>query len=215
MTKKFRNSSVELTVRQRELLEFIHQSVTRDHRMPSLREMAKALGVQAVGTIQDHIQALVDRGDLLKSGRQLQLSPKRVSPTASIPIVGEVAAGSFHDAFEVSLGALAVSAGCIPPQLRAEDCFALRVKGLSMVEAGIFEGDFVVVCRSAKVKDGDFVVADLGGEVTLKEIRFPSSREKMIRLIPHNATMKPLLVDPSQEFRVIGKVVGLQRYWAN
>jgi repressor LexA len=183
--------------------------------MPSLREMARALKVQAVGTIQDHVAALVGRGDLIKSGRQLHLSSKRVSPTASIPIVGEVAAGSFHDAFEVSLGALAVSAGCIPPQVRAEDCFALRVKGLSMVEAGIFEGDFVVVCRSAKVKDGDFVVADLGGEVTLKEIRFPSSRDKVIRLIPHNTSMKDILVNPTQDFKVIGKVVGLQRYWGN
>lgn len=207
-----------LSSRQRELLEFVQDCVNREGRMPSYREMASALKVSAVGTVQDHLQVLVDRGYLArektKSGRGLlRLAGARQAPMVTVPIVGEVAAGGMRDAFEVALGSLPLPVGQLQDRApKPGDCYALRVSGESMIEAGIFPGDLVVVDRSAHAKSGDTVIAELNGEATLKEIRFPKRASDPVELIPHNKTMKTILVREREQLRVLGKVVAVHRY---
>jgi repressor LexA len=201
-----------LSDRQLELLEFIQQCCHQEHRMPSYREMAKSLGVSAVGTIQDHVSVLVDKGYLLKDGRQLKLAEARTSAMLSVPIVGEVAAGSLQDAYEVSMGTLVVSPQLMDRKANETDFFALRVKGESMIDAGIFHGDYVVVRKNIRVKNGDYIVADINGEATVKEIKLPEGKEARVTLIPHNKGMKPFHVEADENFKVLGRVVAVQRY---
>ena len=181
--------------------------------MPSYREMAKALNVSAVGTIQDHIGVLVERGHLIREGRNIKLSENRSGPMLSIPIVGEVAAGSLQDAHEVALGTLAVSPNLLDRKGGPADFFALRVKGESMIDVGIYHGDFVVVRKNARVRTGDIVVAALNDEATVKEILLPTKGEGTVQLIPKNRTMKPIVVPADENFKVLGKVVAVQRYF--
>jgi repressor LexA len=202
-----------LSPRQLELLEYIQETCHNEHRMPSYREMAKALDVSAVGTIQDHVNVLVEKGHLVKDGRNLKLTENRSSPMLSVPIVGEVAAGSLQDAYEVALGTIAVSPHLLDRKAAANDFFALRVKGESMVDAGIYHGDYVVVRKNVRPKTGDFVVADVNGEATVKELKLPSGGENRVTLIPHNTSLKPILVDADENFKILGRVVAVQRYF--
>lgn len=202
-----------LTERQRELLEYLQNYVSQEQRFPSYREMAKALRVSAVGTVQDHVQALIDNGSLEKEGRKLRLAQNRQVPVLTVPIVGEVAAGALQDAFEVALGALTVSPDLLSENARPQDLFALRVRGESMIDAGINPGDLLVIHKGARVRSGDFVVADYEGEATVKEIELPKSKSSPIKLIPHNSSMKPIEIPANEKFQVLGKVISVQRYY--
>jgi repressor LexA len=181
--------------------------------MPSYREMAKALGVSAVGTIQDHIKALIEEGYLSKGERGVMLAEERQSPYIGVPIVGEVAAGTLTDAFEVSMGTLPLprtEAG-VSAKTNPDHFFALRVSGESMRDAGIFPHDFVIVNRKSPVKNGDIVVASVNAEATVKEIKF--LKNGGCELIPHNSRFEVIKVAPQNDaFRLLGKVVSIQRY---
>jgi len=202
-----------LTERQRELLEFIQSYVSQEQRFPSYRDMAKGMNVSAVGTIQDHVQALVDSGSLEKDGRKIRLAQNRQVPVLTVPIVGEVAAGSLQDAFEVSLGAVTVSPDLLKESAGPQDLFALRVRGDSMIDAGIQQGDLIIVHKGARVRNGDFVVADYEGSATVKELQLPKTKGAPIQLIPHNSRMSPIELDPSEKFKILGKVVSVQRFY--
>lgn len=202
-----------LSDRQRELLQLIESSVQQEQRVPSYREMAKKLGVSAVGTIQDHIQALIRFGYLEKKGKTLRLSGHRQGPSLNVPIIGEVAAGAMQDAFEVALGTLQVNPNTIKNPKASENYFALKVRGESMIEAGIFEGDFLIVDKSAKTRSGDIVVAAHLNEATVKTIQYPKAKSDPITLIPENRSMKPILIRANEDFSVLGKVVALQRFY--
>jgi repressor LexA len=184
--------------------------------MPSYREMAKALKVSAVGTIQDLVQILIERGCLCKDGRNLKLAENRSGPMFSVPIVGEVAAGALQDAYEIALGTLPISPLLLHSSKSDNNAyFALRVKGESMIEAGIHHGDFVVVRRNARVKSGDIIVAAWQGEATVKEVQFPDKASgNKVHLIPKNRSMKTIVVPADEDFSILGKVVCVQRYIA-
>ncbi len=202
-----------LTSRQRELLDLIQDSLSQDQHMPSYRELAKALKVSAVGTVQDLIQALVNKGYLEKTAKGLRLTGARQSPSLSIPIIGEVAAGSLQDAFEVALGSTTISPNLLKSGGRPDDFFALRVSGESMIDVGILPKDYIVVHRGARVKTGDIVVASHRGEATVKEIKLPRGASGQVELIPKNRSMKTILVKADEDFKVLGKVVAVQRYF--
>jgi len=202
-----------LSPRQLELLDYIQETCHNEHRMPSYRDMAKALNVNAVGTIQDHVNVLVEKGYLEKEGRVIRLAESRTTPILSVPILGEVAAGSLQDAYEVALGTLALTPDLLDRKSQPSDFFALRVKGDSMFDAGIYHGDYVVVRKNTRPKTGDIVVADVNGEATVKELKLPSGSEKSVTLIPHNKALKPIHVSADENFKVLGKVVSVQRYF--
>lgn len=201
--------SAQLSKRQSELLDYIEKVVGNDHRMPSYREMATALKLSAVGSVQDLVRALIAKNYLQKNGKHLTLSRRRQSPVTHVPLVGVVAAGGLTPSFESQLGVLAVSSQLISSK-KSKNLFALRVQGQSMIDAGIFEGDFVFVSSKESIKSGDTVVVRMGEETTVKEIYFKS---KGITLRPRNAKLSDMHFDEnaSKELNILGKVMMVQR----
>ena len=199
----------DLTPVQREILLFIKQRCQIEGAPPSYREIQEHFGYGAVGTVQDHVGALRKKGYLEKSktgkGRTARgLFPKghrRVGAKA-VPIYGEIAAGATRDANQLEMGELLV-----PDEISEEPSFALRVVGNSMVDAGIFEGDLLIVERGHRIREGEIIVALVDGETTVKRY---SKKEGRIQLVPENRFMKPIVIR-NQNFEIQGKVVGLQR----
>lgn len=192
----------DLTPRQQQVLELIAAHVKEHGRAPTVREIASAMGVKAVGTIQDHLRALMQKGYLERDpgvSRGLRLTELVPSPER-VPIVGRIAAGRPIEAIS-DLEYLDVV-----QDLQLEGAYLLRVKGESMIEDHIADGDFVVVQPQAHAQDGQIVVALLpDGEATLK--RYYRERDH-IRLQPANHTMEPLRV---REVSIQGRVVAVIR----
>ena len=202
-------AKIPLTQNQAHLLEFIKTYSQENGFPPSYREIQRHFGYKAVGTVQDHVRALIQKGALQKSygqnskkARALIPSGPKPSSGKNIPIYGEIAAGGPREAIQTELGNLIIG-----EDLASGDCFALRVVGNSMIDIGIFEGDFVIVDRNQKVKNGDIIVALLEGETTVKRYRETKGK---IFLIPENRTLKPIEVS-TEDFQIQGKVTGLQR----
>lgn len=197
------------TESQAEVLKFIKLRYEQTGVSPSFREIQAHFGYKAVGTVQDHVKGLLEKGALERSesgaGRRARgLIPRgfKAEATRRLPIYGEIAAGPTRDSAQLELGSLVVSG-----DFAKDHCFALRVVGDSMVEAGIFEGDHLVVDRSVRVRSGDIVVALLNGETTVK--RYVQKTDGTY-LVPENARFKPIRVE-GMSLEIQGKVVGLQR----
>jgi repressor LexA len=196
-----------LTDPQAAILGFIRERC-RAGSSPSFREIQHHFGYKAVGTVQDHVRALVRKGHLEPSAgpgrraRSLVPSGRRPVPARELPIFGEIAAGSARDSVQLEIGSLLVA-----PDAVREPAFALRVVGNSMIGVGIFEGDFLIVERTPVAKSGDIVVALLNGETTVK--RYQEKRGEIF-LVPENPAMKPIPVT-GESFSIQGRVVGLQR----
>ena len=203
-----------LTARQRQVLEFIDAEVRQRGYPPSVREIGEAVGLSSPSTVHAHLAALQDKGYLHRDPSkpraiEVTLEPSTGSaaerrPVRHVPLVGDVAAGT---------GVLAVEQVeelvPVPEDLTGDgELFMLRVRGESMIDAGIFDGDFVVVRVQQDADAGDIVVAGIPGEeATVKT--FLKKRNKIV-LRPANETMEDLVFDPS-DVKVYGKVVMLQR----
>jgi repressor LexA len=204
----------ELTERQRQVLDFIDAEVRRRGYPPSVREIGEAVGLSSSSTVHAHLAALQDKGYLTRdptkpralelhfeggSGAQVERRPVR-----HIPLVGDVAAGT---------GVLAVET-CEESVPMPEDftgagqLFMLRVKGDSMVDAGILDGDYVVVRQQPDAEPGEVVVAGIPGEeATVKTLQ---RRRGKVVLRPANAQMDEMVFEPS-DVTIYGKVVSLLR----
>lgn len=198
-----------LTESQKAILKFIQDSCQKTGVAPSYREIQKHFGFSAVGSVQSHVKALKAKGALedtnsgpKRRARGLIPSGQKWEGMRQLAVYGEIAAGGPRDAEQMNLGNVLVS-----EDLCDGECFALRVVGTSMIEAGIFEGDHLIVKKTNRVRNSDIVVALLDGETTVK--RYQEKNGK-ISLVPENRTMKPIEVT-SQRFQIQGKVVGLQR----
>jgi repressor LexA len=206
---------VALTRRQKQVLEFI-ASYQRDFGYsPSYEEIAEALGLASLATVHKHI-ATLERKHYLRRGfnqsRSLELTPKyfqeqrrlrREAPVAEIPLLGRIAAGQ---PIESVPGQERLELGGI---LGRDDIYALEVRGDSMIEDHICDGDVVLVERTSQVRDGDIVVALVrGAETTLK--RFYRESDAVARLQPANARMPPLYV-PLAELEIQGRVLAVLR----
>ena len=202
---------MELPERQKRILQFIDATVDRQGYPPTVREIGAAVGLCSPASVQSHLASLESKG-LIRRGSAKRRALEVVKPSGSsrstsgsglskIPLVGRVAAGMPLLATESPDEAIE-----IPGFLgEAEGCFALRVTGSSMVNAGILHGDVVVVKRQDSADDGDIVVAMLGDEATLK--RFFREADQ-VRLQPENDSMAPIFTrDP----RIIGRVTGVLR----
>lgn len=199
-----------MTKQQSKTLEII-KTYIRDHGYaPSIREIAESLGVSSPATVNEHLDALVHRGFLKKTDRairNIELTKKvwMLSKSIELPLVGLIAAGEPIEAVEQRGETVAV-----PTALAGnENCYVLRVKGDSMVEDGILNGDYVIVERAFYPKNGDVVVALLDNEhATLKRYYREKGR---IRLQPANKNYNPLFVkNPA----IQGIVKGLIRRFA-
>ena len=199
-----------LSQKQAEILEQIERVIAQTGRPPTYRDLAKAAGYSAVGTVQDHVAALIRKGFLVREqglSRGIRLAHQTGS--ISVPILGAVPAGKPIEAIETSLGTLNVASSAISHK-QIGQVYGLRVTGESMIEAGILDGDFVIVRKDTEVRSGDIVVAMIDGEATVKTYEKKDGR---VRLLPANSKFHPIEIPPESENRVEGKVIGLQRFY--
>ncbi len=211
----------QLTDRQQEILSFISQFLEASGYPPTLREIGKKFGISSTFGVKRHLDALVKKGYLnvesnasrgisfvhsINSGRNNDYS--RIDELfRKIPVVGRVAAGSPILAIENIEGSVIIDNSFMK---KSDECFALKVKGDSMINAGIFEGDLVIVSPNKETINGDTVVARLDDEVTVKTLE---KKYNKIRLIPENENYKPIEIDDKKEFSIVGKVVGVIRWF--
>ena len=193
-----------LTKRQRQLLDYIHQFSTKNGYPPTHEEMAEALEVNSVATVHDHLLELVRKGfvKIYKgSVRGVEVIKKSLggkTGQVELPLIGLIAAGKPIEAIEGKQTTVKVASNLLSGNRRA---FVLKVKGDSMIEEGILDGDYVVVEEQNTAENGDIVVALLENEfATLKKFYREKSR---IKLMPANAKMAPIY---SQNVTIQGKV---------
>lgn len=210
----------ELTAKQREILRAVERWIEDSGRPPTLRELARHMGVASTNAIRDHLRVLESKGYLKREARLSRglevirggRADDQAAPTApsgkdlvAIPLVGRVAAGAPILAEENIEDTLYLDRFFV----REGDLFALQVKGSSMINAGIFDGDYVFVRQQPVANRGEIVVALLGEEATVKTY-YPENGH--IRLQPENDQMQPIIVrrgDP--DMRIVGKVSAVLR----
>lgn len=183
--------SMPLTKRQREVLSFIVNYVREHDFAPSIREIADGLGVSSPATIHEHLETLRQAGCIAGSGSRACMPTEQtlgMGRSFALPLLGTIAAGRPIEAVEEK-ETIAVPADFVVDGLNS---YVLRVQGDSMIEEGIFDGDYVVVERNPSPRDGQVIVALLNNDhATLKKFYRERTR---IRLEPANATMKPIFV---------------------
>lgn len=199
-----------LTRRQEQILDFIRSEIHRRGYPPSVREIGEAVGLSSSSTVHAHLSALEKNGYIRRDPtkpRALEVldfrdTERGVDPrtVTAVPLVGSVAAGQPILAAENIEATLP-----LPAEFAGESTFILRVRGDSMIEAGILDGDFVVVRQQAIADNGDIVVALIEDEATVKRFYREADR---IRLQPENSAMEPIYV---RDARILGKVVALFR----
>ncbi len=211
MTDKISNDTLftmkqaELSPQQEAVLNFITEHYHQNGVAPSYRDIQSHFGFKAVGTVQDHVKALIQKGRIekpLKKARGLIPCGQKLQGSKRLSVYGEVAAGGLRTSEQLELGSIIIS-----ETLAQGECFALRVVGNSMVDVGIYEGDHVVVQKGARVKNGDIVVALVEGETTVK--RFEKKGVEIF-LVPENKRMSPINIT-GKNCEIQGKVIALQR----
>ena len=196
-----------LTKRQREILDFLNEFIELNGYAPSLEEIGRRFGLSSLATVHKHLTNLQEKGFIKRAwnrSRSVELVPSRVGTRAvDLPLLGNVAAGV---PIEAVVSAETVS---VPEDLVGKgDTYALRVRGNSMIDEQIRDGDLVIVEDRQTADDGEMVIALLRGEdVTLKKFYRENGR---VRLQPANETIQPLIVDAAQ-IQIQGVVVGVMR----
>lgn len=200
---------ITLYKRQKQILDFIGQYIQKFGTSPTLQEIADSLGVSSLATVHEHLQTLVKKGVIRRfegAVRGIELLDAKIGSAIDgieLPILGMIAAGSPILPMTDPNATLKVSSSMLSGKKRS---FVLQVRGDSMIEEGILDGDFVVIEEKKEARDGEIVVALLdNGLATLKKFFREATR---IRLEPANSTMKPIY---AQNVTVQGTVVGLVR----
>lgn len=200
----------DLTQKQIEILLYIKSEVQRQGYPPAVREICKGVNLKSTSTVHGHLEKLESKGyirkdptkpraiEILDRDNDILLTPKK---TVDVPIVGKVTAGSpilavenIEDTYPVPL-----------EYVEGHNVFMLSIQGESMINAGILDGDLVLVQEQKDAKNGDIVVALLEYEATIK--RFFREKDR-IRLQPENEFMEPIY---TSEVSILGKVIGLYR----
>jgi repressor LexA len=199
---------MHLTKRQKEIFDFIREHIDREGFAPSLQEIGGHFGLASVATVHKHVQNLVAKGLLRKSwnrSRSLQLVDSGRGEAVRVPLRGAVAAGVPVEAIPAE-DEIHVPAEMVGRQ----PCYALRVRGESMIEDHIMDGDIVLVEDRKEPRDGETIVALVRQhEVTLKRYH---RRGGMVRLVPANAALSPMEFPP-EDVECQGVVIGLLRHY--
>jgi len=199
----------KITERQQEIYEFIRTTLTDRGIPPSMREIGEQFGIRSTNGVEGHLAALEKSGHIVRErGKSRGLSLHAGGRTqATIPMLGRVAAGTPVLSPENREGEVMVDLTLF--SLRsAHNVFALKVRGESMVNAHIMDGDILIVHAQTQAQNGDIIVALVEEEATVK--RFFKEQDR-IRLQPENSTMKPLYLERGN-FRILGKAVGVMRH---
>jgi repressor LexA len=203
---------MDLTKRQQEIFEFIKRYSENNGYPPTVRDIGKAVGLASSSTVHAHLSNLEKLGLLRRDPtkpRAMELLDRAAAGVRGfvkpgLPLVGQVAAGApllAEENVEDYIATPSVAGG-------DDGEYLLRIKGQSMKNAGIIDGDLVVVRPQETASDGEIVVALLGEEATVKRFFQESDH---IRLQPENETMDPILVTEETDVRILGRVVGLMR----
>ncbi len=195
-----------LTDKQKQIYEFIREKIESRGYGPTVREIGQAFEIKSPNGVMCHLKALEKKSCIIREGfsaRAIQLVEQRTRPSgASLPFLGKVAAGQPTLAIEqnerLELGEL----------FSGPNNFVLEVRGQSMIEDHIQDGDFVVIRKASEARDGERVVAMINDEVTLK--RFYRAPDH-IRLEPANKEMAPIIVHPTDDASILGVLVGVMR----
>ena len=195
-----------LTVRQQQILDFIRAFIDAEGYPPTRAEIAKALGFRSVNAAEDHLRALSRKGAIaLQSGASRGIRLVGREDGTSLPVVGQVAAGHPILAEEHIETRYRINPGLFRPKAH----YLLKVKGTSMRNAGILDGDLLAVHRTPEASNGEIVVARIEDEVTVKRFK---RRGNLVRLLPENETFDPIVVDlRRQTLTIEGIGVGVIR----
>jgi repressor LexA len=200
-----------LSKMERRILDFLIDYLRRNTYQPSIREIGRRFGIKSTKTVSEYLQSLADKGYIEREASRsrgvrivgLELQNPR---TVSVPFYGKIAAGSpalIRDSADEEFS--------LDPKLAgAANSFFLEVRGESMEEMGILDGDLVLVSPASldEIRNGEIVAARLGGEATVKRY---FARDGQVVLEPANPDYAPILVDPEESFGVLGRVTGLFR----
>ncbi|MGM9663624.1 MAG: transcriptional repressor LexA [Eubacteriales bacterium] len=198
-----------LTPQEKAAYDYISRTIEKSGYAPSVRDIKDAIGVKSTSTVHSYLEKLEKKGYIIKEqgkSRTIRTREKQEEPTAKkIPILGQVAAGMPILAVENCEGYIDF---CPSRKIGiGDELFALRIKGESMIEAGIMNGDCVIVSRTSYVENGDIAVVLIDDEATVKTFY----RENGIfRLQPENSRMKPIIV---KNVHILGKVIANVRYY--
>lgn len=199
-----------LTKRQKQMVDYLENYIEEHGYAPTLAEVGEYFGLSSLATVHKHLRNLETKGFIRRihnHSRALEIAGKVNGSIAAreLPLLGQVAAGSPIDAIE---GNDTIS---VPEQfVRRENTFCLRVKGESMVDEGIRDGDYIIVEGRDAASQGETVVALIGDEATVK--KYYRETDGRIRLQPANPSMEPIYV-PEDGLQIRGVVVGLMRHY--
>jgi repressor LexA len=214
---------IKLTARQEQILNLIREAIENTGFPPTRAEIAAELGFRSANAAEEHLQALARKGAIElspgtsrgirlremrpESARSQLALPHELLMQLSLPLVGRVAAGSPILAQEHIESTYQVD----PSLFSARPDYLLKVRGMSMRDAGIFDGDLLAVKKTESARNGQIVVARLGDDVTVKRYRKSGAA---IELLPENPDFEPIRVEPGREdFALEGLAVGLLRAW--
>lgn len=195
-----------LTRKQKEVYDYICAYIDEHGVSPTQAEIQDYFGFKSLGSVQDYIKYLINAGVLKNDPNAVRglVPAEQAEPSVDIPMLGNVAAGIPIEVIERT-ETIAVPKSMI----RQGTHFALTVKGQSMIEDGILEGDVIIVKKQATANNGDTVVATVDHEATVKRFQ---KKAKHIELIPANSSMKPIIVK-DEDFQIKGILVGLIRQY--
>ena len=210
----------ELTGRQREILHFIVRQTEERGFPPTIREIGEEMDIRSTNGVNDHLKALERKGYLLRGEQQSRAlvptkrarlvlgmgAPRRDPGMVEVPLLGKVAAGAPLLAVENVEDSVRIDSFLLGGS--GKEVFALRVKGDSMIDAGILDGDFVVVRQQEEAEKGDIVVAGIPGEEAT--VKTYSRKGGKVVLVPANTRLEPMVFEPD-DVTVFGKVVTVLR----
>jgi len=195
--------------RQRQILDFLNSYIEKFDHAPTLVEIAKKFKLKSLATVHEHLQTLEKKGLIKKQSglsRGIEILDRKIAEIVKgieLPLLGFIAAGSPIEPYTDPNTKFMVSPNMVSP---AKKSYVLQVKGDSMIEDGILDGDFVIVEETNRANDGDIVVAMIeNGVVTLK--RFFKEKDR-VRLMPANAVMRPIY---ATNVTIQGRCVGVIR----
>jgi len=209
------NKRKELTERQEEVYEYIKKYSKENHMPPTVREIGNHFEISSTNGVRSILAALIKKGYINRSprlSRGIEIvntdgSAAEVAPsnTIEIPIVGRVAAGTPILAVQNLEGTVTIDRDFLACR---SDVFALRVKGDSMINAGIFDGDLIFARQQKSAERGEIIVAQIDNEATVKYYQPLSDH---IELRPANPKYRPIIVNKGNDFSIAGRVIGVMR----
>lgn len=195
-----------LTKRQKQLYDYLDDYIASHGYAPTLEEIGAHFQLSSLATVHKHLSNLEQKGLIKRKwnfSRAIELVARQKTTAIELPLLGRVAAGRPIEAIETA------ETFAVPEEfVRRQNTFALRVTGNSMIEDGIWDGDYIIVEERQAADDGETVVALIDNEATVK--KFYRDKDGKVRLMPANESMAPIIV-PEQDVSIRGVVVGVLR----